>query len=135
VFNYHGCFSIDNDATGAQDRFDRQRTSGEAYPTLDFWLISFWRTKRIEWGGVIQMDPKRPKIQSSWIQMKPVPSCSARCDDFGSIFFFENGLHMRKISRSEVFLEKEKSQQSILLMSAVCHHDMADGIIMMTWKH
>jgi hypothetical protein len=61
VFNYHGCFSIDYDATGAQDIFDRQRTSGEAYPTLDVWLISFWRTKRSQWGGVIQNGSEKAK--------------------------------------------------------------------------
>jgi hypothetical protein len=81
------------------------------------------------------MDPKRPKIQSSRIQTKPVPSCSARRVDSDSIFFFENGLCMRKISRSEVFPKHAKksqsqSQQSVLLTSAVRQHDMEDDVIM-----
>jgi hypothetical protein len=113
VFNYHGCFAINYDAIGAQDIFDRQRTSGEAYPALDVWLISFCRTKRSQWEGVIQMDPKRPKIQSYWIQMKPTPLRSAYRADFDNIFFFENGLHMAKISRSEFFPKHANKSKSM----------------------
>jgi hypothetical protein len=57
------------------------------------------------------MDPKRTKIQSSQIQMKLAPSRSACHSDSDSIFFFENGLRMAKISRSEVFPKQAKKSK------------------------
>jgi hypothetical protein len=56
------------------------------------------------------MDPKRPKIRSSRIWMKPTPLGSARRADSGGIFGFENGLCLRKISRPEVQVKQAKSQ-------------------------
>jgi hypothetical protein len=113
VFNNHGCFAIYYDATGAKDRFDRQRTSGEAYPALDAWLISFWMTKRTQWGGMIQNGSKRPKIQISQIQTKPTPSCSACCVDSQNILCFKNGLHMVKLPQSEYFPKQAKKKSKV----------------------
>ena len=104
MLSYHGCFAIDYDATSAQVIFDRKRTSGEDYLTLDVWLISFWRTKRSLWGGMLQNGSITwLKIQISRIQTKPAQSHISRRAHSDSIFFFENGVRMANISRSQVF--------------------------------
>jgi hypothetical protein len=70
------------------------------------------------------MDPKRTKIQISWIQTNPTPSRRARHVNFENILFFRNGLRMAKLSRYEIFPKQEKnvkvnSKQSILLTLAM----------------
>jgi hypothetical protein len=56
------------------------------------------------------MDPERPKIQSSQIRTKLMPLHRARHSNYGSICFSKNGLHMAKLSRSEVQVKLAKSQ-------------------------
>jgi hypothetical protein len=56
------------------------------------------------------MDPKKPKIQSSWIQTKPTPLHSDLHAYSDNIFFFKNGLCMRKILRFEVIPKHAKIQ-------------------------
>lgn len=58
-----------------------------------------------------KMDPKRQKNWSCRIQTKPTLSRSARRVDSDSIFFSENGLHMAKISRFEVFSKHAKKSK------------------------
>jgi len=72
------------------------------------------------------MDPKRPKNEISQIRMKPTPPRSVCGSNSDRIVFFKNGLCMAKISHYEFFPKHAKSlsQQSLLLMSAVCQHDM-----------
>jgi hypothetical protein len=56
------------------------------------------------------MDLERPKNKSSRNRTKPVPLHPTRHVDSGHIFFFANGPHMRKISRSGRFPKQAKSQ-------------------------
>jgi hypothetical protein len=58
------------------------------------------------------MDPGRPKFQISWNWTKLSPLHRARRIDFSHILFSENGHHMRKLLRSEIFSKQGKSPRS-----------------------
>jgi hypothetical protein len=60
------------------------------------------------------MDPKRTKIQISWIQTNPTPSRRARHVNLKNIFFFRNGRRMEKLSRYEIYPKQEKKSKSIV---------------------
>jgi hypothetical protein len=74
------------------------------------------------------MDPKRPKIQSSRIQMKPMPLCSARHVDSTVYSFLKMDFVWRRYRVLKFFPNRQKvkvnSQQSVLLTSTVRQHDM-----------
>jgi hypothetical protein len=76
------------------------------------------------------MDPKRPKIQSSWIQMKTTPSRSARRADSDSIFFSKMDSVWRSYRDLKFFPNSKKSKSKSRSKSTMMTEDDVSIVMM-----